>query len=171
MSWIQTHTNKKFDLANPTPDMFDIEDIAHALSNICRYTGHVSTFYSVAQHCFLAYTLIDPKYRRDALLHDLSEAYLNDIASPLKALIPAYGILETRIMNIAAQRFTFTFPLPHQVHEIDLRLLQTERLQLFGKEPEAWSVVAEPFDTKINCWTPEEAYFYFKTACDIENII
>ena len=49
--WIETYTGKQFWFLNPTPEMFDIEDIAHALSMVCRYAGHVTHFYSVAAHC------------------------------------------------------------------------------------------------------------------------
>jgi hypothetical protein len=52
-NWIQTYTGKAFEPLNPDASLICIEDIAHALSNICRYTGHVRQFYSVAQHSVL----------------------------------------------------------------------------------------------------------------------
>jgi hypothetical protein len=50
MSFIQTLSGNKFNYTNATIDDIDIEDIACALSNICRFAGHLPEFYSVAQH-------------------------------------------------------------------------------------------------------------------------
>lgn len=84
MSWILTYTGQKIDPLKPEPGKIALLDIAHALSNICRFTGHSSSFYSVAQHSLLVAKLCDPEYRLEGLLHDAPEAYLNDIARPLK---------------------------------------------------------------------------------------
>lgn len=48
---ITTYSGKHFDITHPNPEAICIEDIAHALSLICRGNGHVTTFYSVGQHC------------------------------------------------------------------------------------------------------------------------
>ena len=66
-----------------------IEDIGHHLSNICRYTGACPEFYSVAQHSVYVSTHMWTRYDSAeaglaGLLHDAAEAYLNDIASPVK---------------------------------------------------------------------------------------
>lgn len=50
MSYIQTLSGKKFNYLTATVDDIDVEDIATALSNICRFAGHLPEFYSVAQH-------------------------------------------------------------------------------------------------------------------------
>lgn len=51
--WMQTYTGRRFYPLDPRPDEIDPEDIAHALSLLCRYGGHVDRFYSVAEHCVL----------------------------------------------------------------------------------------------------------------------
>ena len=51
MSYITTYTGKHFDPVNPDASLLCIEDIAHALSLLCRGNGHVQTFFSVGQHC------------------------------------------------------------------------------------------------------------------------
>ena len=56
-NWFQTKTGKLVDVQNPTPDIVDLEDIAHALSMTCRYAGHCREFYSVAEHSVLVVTL------------------------------------------------------------------------------------------------------------------
>ena len=65
-----------FDFANPMAAQVNIEDIAHALANLCRFNGHTKHFYSVAQHCIEASRIVPPAYALQALLHDASEAYL-----------------------------------------------------------------------------------------------
>lgn len=97
--WIQTYTGKAFDLLDPQPEQVDILDIAHALSNICRFTGHCRAFYSVAQHSCLVARIVVDLWRREhgydcpeevalvALLHDAPEAYIGDVSTPLKRAI------------------------------------------------------------------------------------
>lgn len=95
-SHIQTFTGRHINPFDPDPAAIDIEDIAHALSHICRFTGHTRSFYSVAEHCVRAadyntmtsiHGTMGKRSRRMALatlLHDASEAYLTDIPRPLK---------------------------------------------------------------------------------------
>lgn len=94
MFWCQTFTGKKVDVFHPTPEMVDIEDIAHALSMTCRFGGHCRDFYSVAEHSVLveqigrrisqSLTIIDPRISIHLLLHDAAEAYIGDIITPIK---------------------------------------------------------------------------------------
>jgi len=83
-NYIRTYTGKKFWPLDPRPEDVDIIDIAHALSNQCRFTGHVKDFYSVAEHS-LAVSFACPKeFALVGLLHDADEAYLIDLAAPVK---------------------------------------------------------------------------------------
>lgn len=83
---MRTYTGRMFSFAEITPEDIDIRDIAHALSHLCRFVGHTSMFYSVAQHCLLVSEKIPggPEVKLAALLHDAAEAYVNDLPSPLK---------------------------------------------------------------------------------------
>ncbi|HDI4958884.1 TPA: deoxyribonucleoside 5-monophosphate phosphatase [Salmonella enterica] len=65
MSFIQTLSGKQFDYLSATIDDIDIEDIAVALSNICRFSGHLPEFYSVAQHSVLCSQLVSPEFAFD----------------------------------------------------------------------------------------------------------
>ncbi|KKN68080.1 hypothetical protein LCGC14_0455340 [marine sediment metagenome] len=87
--FILTYTGKMFHYDHIEPDSIDIRDIAHALSHLCRYTGHTSMFYSVAQHSLLVSEKMPggPADKLAGLLHDAAEAYVNDLASPLKRYI------------------------------------------------------------------------------------
>ncbi|WP_348980926.1 hypothetical protein [Clostridium sp. AM54-14XD] len=49
--YITTYTGDHFDPTLPEAEHLHIEDIAHALSLICRGNGHVKTFFSVGSHC------------------------------------------------------------------------------------------------------------------------
>jgi 5'-deoxynucleotidase YfbR-like HD superfamily hydrolase len=81
---INTVSGIEMDLLNPTPEMIDINDIAHSLGMQCRFGGHVSMFYSVAQHSVFVAGKAPAELRKHALLHDAAEAYLQDITAPLK---------------------------------------------------------------------------------------
>jgi len=109
MSWIVTASGKRVDPLNISPADIEIGDICHALGNICRFTGHCSRFYSVAEHsvrmvdwCFKD---AEPLERLAALLHDAAEAYIGDIAKPLKS-----RVVFTR--TPAAERSTRKIVLP-----------------------------------------------------------
>src|SRR5664279_1420110 len=97
---------------NPDPDALDIEEIAHALSMICRFTGHVREFYSVAQHCTIVSDLGPACYAFTGLMHDATEAYVGDVAKPLKNMLPAYSVIEERVAQAIATRFGVINPLP-----------------------------------------------------------
>ncbi len=95
--WIHTHSGMAFDLLSPTPGMVVLEDIAYALSRLCRFTGHCSRHYSVAEHsinvakqCQLEHGFSD-QWAIAALLHDAAEAYIGDLSSPLKGLLRVAG--------------------------------------------------------------------------------
>lgn len=110
MSWIITYTGKKFDILNPKQDMICVEDIAHALSNICRFTGHSKYFCSVAQHSILVSQLVPVSFKKNALLHDASEAYISDISRPLKGIlnnsyVNSYHEIEKNIQYVIAKKY------------------------------------------------------------------
>lgn len=109
---IATISGRVVDLAAPTPDMIDIEDIAHALSLICRYNGHVEYHYSVAQHSVLVHDIVDGWYGDQygewalvALMHDAAEAYLGDMARPLKLIMHAYRATEAHVAYAIGRAF------------------------------------------------------------------
>ena len=82
--WIQTYTGKRFWPLSPERGEICIEDIAWALSNMPRFAGHASRFYSVAEHSLTVSRHCPVGLKLAGLLHDASEAYLCDIPSPVK---------------------------------------------------------------------------------------
>src|SRR5574341_694227 len=83
-SYIHTHSGRWVNPLDLQPEDVCIEDICHALSNQCRWSGHTREFYSVGQHCVLASRIVAKPFKFDALLHDGAEGYLQDMAKPLK---------------------------------------------------------------------------------------
>ena len=107
-TWIQTFTGRQFWPLEPRADEIFIEDIAHHLSNLCRFTGACRSFYSVAQHSVLV-SLCAPPGENPlwGLLHDASEAYLIDVARPVKrsAALVGYRVAEARMMEVICECF------------------------------------------------------------------
>lgn len=116
---IRTFTGKYFDPFNPDPDLICIEDIAHALSLQCRFSGHTHVHYSVARHSLNVLLLCEKKeYRLQALLHDASEAYLVDIPTPIKKCLPQYIDAEHNLMCVIAEKFGFDWPVSDYVKQL-----------------------------------------------------
>jgi ParB/RepB/Spo0J family partition protein len=128
-----------FDFSNPLPAQVRIEDIAHALANLCRFNGHTKHFYSVAQHCIEASYIVPPAYALQALLHDAAEAYLGDVTRPLKARLPDYKVFERRVEDAIAQ--SLSIPTGHMHAEVikaDLTMLATETRDLMPEHSDTW---------------------------------
>ena len=107
---ITTYTGRHIDPLHPDPDMICIEDIAHALSLICRGNGQVKTFFSVGQHCINCSreALARGYSRRVAfacLLHDASECYMSDVPRPFKQTLPEYNRLEDQLLDMIYTHF------------------------------------------------------------------
>ena len=87
-----------------------IEDIAHALSLICRGNGHVKTFWSVGQHCINCAKEawargLPNRMALACLLHDAGECYLSDVPSPFKRVLPDYRAYENRLLELIYRRY------------------------------------------------------------------
>ena len=103
-----------------------IEDIAHSLSQQCRYTGHTEPFYSVATHSLIVASLLPDKCKLEGLLHDASECYLGDFHGPLKSQMYAYMQAEDIACKAIAGRFNLVYPWPEEVVRADHYTFQLE---------------------------------------------
>lgn len=162
---ILTNSGRTFNLMSDSIEEIAIEDIAHALSHVCRFTGHVGKFYSVAQHSVLASFYVEQKYAQEALLHDAAEAYIGDVSTPLKRLLKDYQAIEAGVEQRIASRFCLNWDdvSTAAVKTVDNRLLVTERRDLFSHLsilPEL-GVSAEPYPEVITPWSPEIARLAF----------
>lgn len=123
---IRTFSGLYMNVMEPTEEMICIEDIAHALSHQCRFAGHLSEFYSVAQHSWMCAQVAEEPDKLAGLLHDASEAYLLDIPSPIKKHLSNYKEIEDRLMRLIAKKFGFEYPLSDHIKRIDAMLLEQE---------------------------------------------
>lgn len=125
------HSGELFDLMRPERSRFEISDIAHSLSNQCRFGGHTPFFYSVAQHSVLVSDLLPPELRLAGLLHDAAEAYIGDLTAPLKHLLPEYLAIEQSIERALFSAFGIDYPLHPDIKCADQRVLAAELRDLF----------------------------------------
>lgn len=155
LPYILTYTGKKFRHAWPLAEDVCVEDVAHSLSLLNRFTGHTKKEYSVAQHSVMVSYLCDPKYALDGLHHDDSEAYYQDLSRPLKRLpgMEFYRVYEKMGAKAVEEAFGLG-PEPQNVKDTDARLLVTELRDLFDHVSNSG---LKPYGIKIIPWTPEQA--------------
>lgn len=158
-STILLHSGAYFDLLDPANSPFTIEDIAHGLSNTCRFAGQCASFYSVAEHCVLASHVVAPEFALQALMHDAAEAFIGDVTRPLKSLLPEYKAIERSIETAIMQRFGIADWNVPEVKEIDLAMLATEQLAMMPKHGLDWTVLAgvTAAPVEIAFWRPHTA--------------
>ncbi len=147
-TYITTYTGEHFEPTNPDPEAIQIEDIAHALSLICRGNGHVKTFWSVGQHSINCAKEawargLSNRIALACLLHDASECYMSDIPRPFKKELPEYQALEERLLGMIYEKFLGSPLTPEeqaQLKEIDDAMLWYDLKNLldetqFGEVP------------------------------------
>jgi len=155
---IMLHSGAWFDFCAPASSEFMIEDIAHGLANICRYSGQCSSFYSVAEHSILV-SETAKGFELEALLHDAAEAFLGDITRPLKQMLPEYKRIEADVERAILDRFGIIGPLPPQVKQADLRVLAAEQKQIMPEGTDGWvrGQKVEPAPIIVRHLLPDEA--------------
>jgi hypothetical protein len=136
--YVQTWSGRRFYPLDPRPEDFVIEDIAHHLSLINRFTGGTTHGFSVIQHSMNCFQVADEAHKPEALLHDGTEAYLGDISSPLKSILPDYKAIEANCYRVMAQKFNIPEETSLYVKAIDLRMLVTEANGLMKPDVDAW---------------------------------
>jgi uncharacterized protein len=168
-TYMCTYTGKEFYPLDPNIEAINITDIGHALSNCCRFTGHVKQFYSVAQHSVIVSQLCNPENALCGLLHDASEAYLSDIARPVKytEAMEGYRQIEHGLEQAICSKFNLPFPMPKDVKAADDMALMAEAFVLFTPTP-TWVFqrlsgvgLTKPTYKLESCWTPPIAKALF----------
>ena len=164
--FIQTVSGRRVNPFALASDDIEIEDVAQALANQCRFGGHCRRFYSIAQHACLAADLLhgadgDAAAALWGLLHDASEAYLTDLPHPLKhfsELGRLYRVAEAHVQAAVIQRFGLEPEAPPALHLVDRALLAAERRELMA-DAWAWPELegVEPAAVTIDPWPPERA--------------
>ena len=178
---IQLASGGYFDFLEPHTTPLSIQDIAAALSKMCRYTGHLAIgeneIYTVAQHSVLASENCgedcDPF---EALMHDATESVINDMASPLKQLLPCYKEVEARVESALADYYGLPHEMSKPCKRMDIRMLATEKRDLMPKDEDGtvWAMIkdVEPLPFRIECWGPMESrrrflhrYYFLTDGC------
>lgn len=133
---------------SPDPEALKPGVIAAALSRICRFSGHTKFFYSVARHSMLVATILEElgnhSLKFEGLMHDASEAFLGDVSSPLKSLLPDYRTIEKRFEEVLEAKFSLdrSITAKETVKHADLIALAIERYFLLPDAPKdsaAWA--------------------------------
>lgn len=165
--WMATRTGRKINPGTMLKEDVDINDIAWALSHLCRYNGHCDHFYSVAQHSvYVSYVVEelggDPK---KGLLHDATECYIGDMVRPVKYRdgMQSFRDLEDRIGKVIEEAFQLDGEMmTKEVKEGDNILLHTEKDQILMNSPDwGWGEDIPRMEEKISLMYPPEAYEFF----------
>lgn len=172
---IATYSGKLVNPLDLKPEDIDIHDIAHALSNICRYGGHVRKFYSVAQHSIIMLDLLKgvaapPDEQLQGLLHDAEEAYILDFPNPIKKLaaFDEYRKICSHATNAIMWAFDLPVELSGRIKRFDQELVTLEARQLMQVAPE-WEDELARFEPgfprfSILPWDPHVARHHFLRA-------
>ncbi|MDP1810578.1 MAG: hypothetical protein Q8K66_04155 [Sediminibacterium sp.] len=144
-----SYTGKLINLYQPTEDMIQIQDIGSALSKICRFGGHSSLFYSVAQHSVLVAALCGDELPKEALMHDAAEAYLGDVIKPLKIILGAgYADLEASFEAVISAKFGLASGklIKARIKKYDLMALDLEHKAFIMRQPAQLLVAMNSLD-------------------------
>lgn len=144
-------------LINPyqlTPEDFDPRIIAQTLSRVCRFWSQTSEFYSVAQHCLVMESLFDGDLdlQRWALGHEVFEGLTGmDVPSPIKHSpeMESYRIAEDRALDMFANIYGLSRPMPQEVKVADKRMMVTEALRFMNTQNLNWLQYGEPYKLSI----------------------
>ena len=151
-----TRSGLLLDLADPQPSQVCIEDIAHSLSQQCRFNGHTRDFYSVAEHSVRVSWAVPEGFRLVALMHDAHEAYTGDITLPMRNLLGPDLVEKIcdRVQSVIADKFDFHRWTAARVHEADKVLVATEARDQMNADFDdpRWMLPHPPLDEVIEPW-------------------
>ncbi len=161
----------------------NLQDIAHHLTKIQRFGGALpfDKSYSVAEHSILMTQYALKHYRskniaRMCLLHDASEAYLGDVISGLKACLPDYQQLETKMTTLIYTKYKIDHhpSIAKVTKSIDTRILLDEVQQLLPNRTEVFNKLyptLKPLGVEITgTVSPYIIWFQYLALCEELNI-
>jgi len=151
-----------FNYNKPEESEVTIDDLATALSNVCRFSGHLPRFYSVAQHLVNTSRIVPSGLEFTALMHDTAEAFTNDLPTPLKFALPIFKELEVTIEAAMSTRFGFEYPYPEGVKLADTQMLLLEKVYV-KEDTSVWEYYGDvKYDhlkdvVDLDSWQPRRA--------------
>ena len=155
---IQCRSGHYFDFLNPHQSFVLVRDIAHSLAMQCRFNGHTAQFYSVAEHSVHCSHIVPPEDALTALMHDAAEAFIGDVAKPLKRLLPDYAEIENTVEEAIFDKLDIPFPFPPSVKEADIRMLRLEQRDAMLSTDAWYGMDGLVFpDVNLRFWAPTEA--------------
>ena len=173
---IKTWSGMMLDPTDPDPSQIRIDDIAHALSNICRYGGHIPEFYSVAEHSIYVMLRVwsmgitDHRVLLMALLHDAEEAYLGDMPSPIKHRFLDYAKAGEHLRELIYSMYipdwaNVTRVYKDIVNQADADVYLMERLSFFPSYEESVKAMQAkfsqpPLSQSTNHFEVEDRFMY-----------
>lgn len=163
-TFIETYTGRAFWPLEPKVEDVSIIDIAHHLSNQCRYSGATEATYCTAQHCCLLENFVSNKMRGSPLdrlqilMHDCAEAYLVDIPRPVKQFMPEYRKWDHRITEVVREWLGIRgVPTPSWQDEYDSRIVVDEHEQVMSNALDWGDDARNPLGIAISPWSPKVA--------------
>ncbi|KQS84335.1 hypothetical protein [Rhizobium sp. Leaf383] len=150
MSTILINTGRRVDPFNLMDYSFTAEELLKPLAKLCRYTGHTSRFYSVAEHTVHLINAVPMHLKRAVALHDLNEGLTNDLPRPFKQRLPDYVAFENSVQQHIFRLFDEPWENMAAIAEYDYRICADEMAQLFDEPyilPDA-----EPLGVHIIGW-------------------
>ncbi len=172
--WIETFTGRQFWPLDPRAEDVCIEDIAHALSLLCRFNGQCKCFYSVGEHSLLCSEMalkqgMGRRMELLALLHDAAEAYISDVSRPVKPYVHNFNQIEEQVQKAVFDAFSIPEPDEDEkrlIEEIDLKVLAVEANVLMPFNN--WELPYPPTNRlAINALNPDDTEDSFLTRFQI----
>jgi len=137
-TYLTTTSGNTFDFGSPC---FNLHDIVHALGNIQRFGGHAIAPWSVRQHSIACCYYAPDEWKLEALMHDACEAYLCDVPTPLKLLLPDYRALEGRVDRAMRAEYSLPSEMSAEVRRVDQALFVAEAYEF---HPKLWVELGRP---------------------------
>lgn len=142
-AYLETVSGRRIYLLDPDRSEVDIDDIANGVALSCRWSGQCRQWYSVAQHSMGAAKCVSAPYRLVTLMHDATEAYLTDMPTPAKRIMPDYMKVEHNVWVAIARKFGLPEELPDETKWADRVMLMSERDILKPNSPGGWGPAYE----------------------------
>jgi len=169
MNTLQLLSGNILDYEHPELLVCEPDDMIIPLCNNCRWAGQLALgrWYSIAQHAWNTSQLVSREFALEALWHDRSEAFTNDIVTPLKRMFPAVKALEIQLEYRTADILGLPREMSPEVKVADMQMLGLEVKYLRGEDPAGYRALADvEFEhllplVDLTPWTPRQAYYNF----------
>lgn len=165
---IALHSGGFLDFIDIDNSVVTLDDIARGLSRVQRFAGQaqVKGSYTVAEHSLNVANVCPAHYCNEALFHDAAEAFMGDMPSPLKAVLPDYKTVEERVTKFIFKRLGLIYPIPSIIKTMDLRVLAYEAAHIMPRGLKHWTILqgVEPVEVPLRFREPAEAYYHFSQS-------